>query len=119
MNRETIGAGLILLLGLGSVVAPPQSIYWLPLQVSSPILSIINYHYFRQFLQATAPGSTTVNHYVFLSLTLISQACIGYPCFLMIASSLCPGLVESLIASNPVVACSILIVENGFFLLNH
>ena len=104
--KERIGAAVLLLLCLGFVLLPSVSLLSLLFQISLAVVSGVHYHYFRRYLNSAPSGTTTVNKYVFYSLTWAAQLTIGYLRLLILASSLLKAsIIKELIVSHPSSAC--------------
>ena len=109
MNKGRLGAALILIISLGSVALPSPSVYSLPAQMIPPISSGVYSHYFRQYLKSTPAGSTTVNHYLFQSLSWMSQICVGYVHFLILVSAVVGQTsIQHMYKTRPDFVCTVL-----------
>lgn len=72
------------------------------------IVSGLAYYFFRQYLKTVPPGSTTVNHYIFYSLTWAAQLSVGYVHILILASTFVQDSMLGIIESSPSLACTLL-----------
>ena len=108
MRKESIGTVFIVALLTASSLAPSHNIYLLPVQVISPTISAVYYHYFRRYLTNTPRGSVTVNNYIFWSLTWAAEICIVYVHTLLLISTLFYRTVRDRVELSPASACVLL-----------
>ena len=99
MGSERGRLFFLVFLCLGLAVVPTTlNFFSLTVQMVPPIISSVYYHYFRQYLRNVPPGSTTVNHYIFYSLSWTAQIIIIYFNLLTLAFSIFQATIQGNLA---------------------
>ena len=107
-RNKRIGIALLCLIGIANIIVPSPSLLSITIQVVPLSISGIYYHYFRKYLETVPYGSTTVNHYIFTSLTWNAQLVIGYIFLLNLTSYMFNSSLQSLAESHPWTLCLVL-----------
>lgn len=107
-KKKRVGIALLCLLCLSYIIVPSPSLLSTTIQVVPLSISGVYYHYFRKHLETIPAGSTTVNHYIFKSLTWIAQTFIVYIVLISLASTLFQSSLDSFAENYPWTTCSVL-----------
>ena len=78
MMEKFTGVAILSVLILFYLVLPSPSLVLIPIQVLFLTISVVYYYYFRQYLKTVPAGSTTINHYIFISLTWNVQMSLAF-----------------------------------------
>ena len=108
MMKKFAGVAILSVLILFYLVLPSPSLVSIPIQVLFLTISVVYYYYFRQYLKTVPAGSTTITHYIFISLTWNVQMFLAFIHFLIFSFYTFKSSLQDILHEKPLILCHLL-----------
>ena len=108
MMEKFAGVAILNVLILFYLVLPSPSLVSIPVQVLFLTISVVYYYYFRQYLKTVPAGSTTINHYIFISLTWNVQMFLAFIHLLIFSFYTFQSSLQDILDEKPLILCHLL-----------
>ena len=108
MMKKFAGVAILSVLILFYLVLPSPSLVSILMQVIFLTISGIYYYYFRQYLKTVPAGSTTINHYIFISFTWSVQMYLAFIHLCIVSFYTFQSSLQDILDEKPLFLCFML-----------
>ena len=105
MMEKFAGVAILSVLILFYLVLPSPSLVSILMQVIFLTISGIYYYYFRQYLKTVPAGSTTINHYIFISFTWNVQMYLAFIHLCIVSFYTFQSSLQDILGEKPLFLC--------------
>ena len=108
LMEKFAGVAILSVLILFYLVLPSPSLVSILMQVIFLTISGIYYYYFRQYLKTVPAGSTTINHYIFISFTWSVQMYLAFIHLCIVSFYTFQSSLQDILDEKPLFLCFML-----------